>query len=112
MGEKFCSMYPFLEAVRGNWRNALFVACASCPAGGCMGHLVTADAEGRLMVMPAARFRELTGQPVEKEECAGIVECRAFMAAFSLYLEWHTVSDGACALLELDGLAAGKPCGP
>ncbi len=114
MIQKICSIYPFMEAVRGNWRNAFFLECASCPygrAGECAGYLVTADAEGKLILMPVNQFQEATGQKAEKTECAGIMERRAFIAAFSLYLDWHTVSDETCVLLQLTPMLSENPCG-
>ena len=33
MNQKPCQFYSFLQAVRGNWRNALFIRCSGslCP---------------------------------------------------------------------------------
>lgn len=110
MKQRTCNIYPFLEAVRGNWRNAVFLDCTSCPYGRteeCKGHLVTADAEGKLIVMPVFLFQRWTGQQVEKEECMGILEQEAFVRAFPLYLEWHTVSDETCLLLQLSAITYG-----
>jgi len=113
MKQDSCKIYHFLEAVKGNWRNAIFLECNSCPysrTDQCRGYLVTADAEGKLIIMPVSHFQEKTGQQVEKAECTGIMERRAFVTAFSLYLEWHTVTDETCALLQILHLIYGSAC--
>ncbi len=108
-----CTVYPFMEAVKGNWRNALFVECSFCPYGKtekCEGHMVTADAEGKLIVMAVSEFQSKTGQQVEKAECKGSIERRAFLAAFPLYLEWHTETVKTCAILQISVPDIGGPC--
>ena len=96
-----CKWYPFLQSVRGNWRNAIFIECAGCGRRACPGFLLTADAEGRLLLLPVAEFEEFSGQQVEQEECRGVLSRQAFEAAFSLYLEWHTPSARDCGLFQL-----------
>ena len=49
MNQKPCQFYSFLQAVRGNWRNALFIRCSGslCPIirqASCEGFLMAADA--------------------------------------------------------------------
>ena len=49
MNQKPCQFYSFLQAVRGNWRNALFIRCSGslCPMirqASCEGFLMAADA--------------------------------------------------------------------
>lgn len=99
-------LYPFLQAVRGNWRNALFLKCGrdGCPYGRvtlCEGFLMTATADGTPLLMPVRYFRMLTGESVEPEECQGILKCQAFEAVYSLYIEWHNTSSRECQLRQL-----------
>lgn len=101
MSQKHCKWYPFLQSVRGNWRNAIFIDCAGCPRHSCPGFLLTADAEGKLLLLPVDEFQQFSGQQVEKEECRGILSRQAFEAVFSLYLEWLTPSAQDCGLHQL-----------
>lgn len=99
-------LYPFLQAVRGNWRNALYLKCGRkvCPYGRvmlCEGFLMAAAADGAPILMPVRYFRLLTGEPVEPEECRGILTQQAFEAVYSLYIEWHTLSSRDCVLKQL-----------
>ena len=57
-----CKIYPFLRAVRGNWRNAIFVRCGcdSCMEGRpspCAGFLLAVDECGQIMLLSADRRR-------------------------------------------------------
>ena len=50
-----CKIYSFLRAVRGNWRNAIFVSCdcGDCMCGRatpCSGFLLAVDEIGRAHV--------------------------------------------------------------
>lgn len=106
MNQHLCSFYPFLRALEGNWRNALFIQCSSsaCPcevSQSCQGFLLAADAEGRPLLMPASELCRLTGESVESAECRGILERQAFESAYRQYIEWHTESARECALLQL-----------
>lgn len=101
MTHKHCKWYPFLQSVRGNWRNAIFIDCPGCPRRSCPGFLLTADSEGRLLLLSVDEFQQFSGQRVEKEECRGILSRQAFEAAFSLYLEWNTPSAQDCVLIQL-----------
>ena len=75
-----CKFYSFLRAVRGNWRNAIFVSCGcdACMYGRekpCSGFLLTVDECGQVMLLPAETVHELTGEEVEPAECSA--SCRA-----------------------------------
>ena len=42
--------------------------------------------------MPVERFQEAPGQSISLEECRSVLEIQAFESAYSLYIEWHTLS--------------------
>ena len=89
-----CKFYSFLRAVRGNWRNAIFVSCGcdACMYGRekpCSGFLLTVDERGQVMLLATETIRELTGEEVEPAECSAVLSRRSFDAAFSKYVEWH-----------------------
>ena len=97
-------LYLFLKAVRGNWHNALYLSCRHCTCTQhpqCEGFLMTADADGSLILMPVDAIRSLTGEDIEPEGCLGIMEKRIFETLYSLYIEWHVVSETDCQLMQL-----------
>ena len=85
-----CKIYSFLRAVRGNWRNAIFVSCdcGDCMCGRatpCSGFLLAVDECGQIMLLPAEDIQRLSGETVDSSECIAILSRRAFDAAFSKY---------------------------
>ena len=101
-----CPFYSFLRAVRGNWRNAIFVSCGcdACMYGRekpCSGFLLTVDERGQVMLLATETIRELTGEEVEPAECSAVLSRRSFDAAFSKYVEWHAPDPSACTLRQL-----------
>ena len=98
MNQKPCQFYSFLQAVRGNWRNALFIRCSGslCPMirqASCEGFLMAADAGCQPIFLSVQTVRKLSGEAVDPEECSAILECRSFRTAYTKFLEWHTSSD-------------------
>ena len=93
-----CKFYSFLRAVRGNWRNAIFVSCGcdACMYGRekpCSGFLLTVDECGQVMLLPAETVHELTGEEVEPTECSDVLSHK--------YIEWHAPNSSACTLRQL-----------
>lgn len=101
MNQLFCQFYPFMKAVRGNWRNAIFVHCTSpspnCPSD---GFLLAADADGKPLMISVKTMRHLTRESIEPVECCAILERRSIEIIFASYLEWHTTSDTLCPLCQ------------
>lgn len=64
---------------------------------------MTAGADGRPILIPANVMRSLTREDIEPEECLGIMERQKFETLYSLYIEWHTVSQTDCPTLQLCG---------
>lgn len=62
---------------------------------------MAANADGQPVLMSVKTFRTLTGESVETTECRGSLCKQAFEAAFSQYIEWHTISDEDCSLQQL-----------
>ena len=101
-----CKIYSFLRAVRGNWRNAIFVSCdcGNCMCGRttpCSGFLLAVDECGQVMLLSAEDIQRLSGETVDSSECIAILSRRAFDAAFSKYIEWHKPEPSASALRQL-----------
>ena len=81
MNQKPCQFYSFLQAVRGNWRNALFICCSGslCPMirqASCEGFLMATDAGCQPIFLSVQTVRKLSGEAVDPEECSAILECR------------------------------------
>ena len=65
-----CKIYSFLRAVRGNWRNAIFVSCdcGNCMCGRttpCSGFLLAVDECGQVMLLSAEDIQRLSGETVD-----------------------------------------------
>ena len=98
-----CRIIPFLTAVEGNWRNAIYIECGEqgcLHAAQCSAVLFAADADGAPLLVPTSVFRTCGGIEVDKHECMGCLEKDAFVAAYRSFFNWHMESDGACALRE------------
>ena len=72
MNQKPCQFYSFLQAVRGNWRNALFIRCSGslCPMirqASCEGFLMAADAGCQPIFLSVQTVRKLSGEAVDPE---------------------------------------------
>mgnify|MGYP006969022024 CR=1 FL=1 len=76
----------FLTACRGNWRNACFISCGVCKCHSpCSGYLMSADADGKPVLIPAAEYERLTSRS-------------AFEDIYALYLNWCLSDDESCCL--------------
>ena len=78
----------FLTACRGNWRNACFISCNECKCHSpCSGYLMSADADGKPVLIPAAEYERLTAQRIDPSECRGNLSRSAFEDIYALYLK-------------------------
>lgn len=113
MSEQMCIILKFLSLVEGNWRNAVYIdACdpSVCKEEGpCGGHLFTTDADGAPVLIPAALFRRLTGEPVDPAECGGRLSRPSFEQLYHRTLLWLTPSASHCGVR---ALAAAQPLPP
>lgn len=103
MKPEISQLYSLLTALQGNWRNAIYIQCASCPYAGqaCDGYLLAADADAVPILFPVPLFRELTGEVVDKEACIGILNRQAFESLYHKWLVWHTESGQQCSILQV-----------
>ena len=89
----------FLTACRGNWRNACFIFCGVCKCHSpCSGYLMSADAGGKPVLIPAAEYERLTAQRIDPSECRGNLSRSAFEDIYALYLNWCLSDDADCCL--------------
>lgn len=103
MTNNICPLYQFLNAAEGEWRNAVFVECGSCPYGikDCGEFLMAMDAQGHPCLFPVDRFRRITDQAVDKEECVTVLRRTEFESLYALWLKWQVVSSEECAIRQL-----------
>ena len=104
MKNQHCELYPFLQATAGNWRNAAYVRCQSCPYGRkpfCTGFLLTAGADGTPILLPAERFHQLTGEYPDLAECSATLSRSAFESIYGRWLKWQISDPAGCTLLQL-----------
>ena len=100
-----CTVYSFLSAAKGNWRNSIFIECNDCLYDKdmlyCLGFLLNSDAVGRPIVIPVDAIQKMTGMDVEKDECLTVISRPNFEKAYAKWLEWQIDSSKKCALLQL-----------
>ena len=101
--QKNCKVYAFLKAIRGNWRNAIYVSCEkeTCPYGhnpACTGFLLTTNEYGQPMVISETDFLRITGEPIDASECHGTLTREAFESMYAQYVYWNIDSSRDCPL--------------
>lgn len=79
-------LYILLSACAGNWHNAVFIAGSEKDGP---GYLLSADRDGRPIVMSVEQFRQLTGEAIDPAECCGRLTEDAFKALYAQYLLWR-----------------------
>ena len=95
-------LYVFSSLTRGNWRNALYIECKSCPFGkNCTGHLLTTDTEGVPVIYPVTKFQDETSERIDKYECIGVISRHSFESLYNRWLLWKISDKKQCTLLQL-----------
>lgn len=88
-------LYRFLQSCAGNWRNTVYIPADSS------GYLLSADRDGRPVVMAVDRFQELTGEQIDPAECCGRLTEDGFKALYGQYLLWFLPSGSGDPLAQL-----------
>ena len=83
MNAECLRLYLFLAACQGNWRNSVYLSTDG------PGYLLSADRDGRPIVMSREQFRQLTGEAIDPAECCGRLTEDAFKALYAQYLLWR-----------------------
>lgn len=96
-------LYQFLNLTCGSWRNAFYVDCIQCPYENChcTGHLLTTDAEGAPLLLSVPHFEKMTGDKVDKFECAAIITKEAFESLYYRWLSWNVTKPKECSILQI-----------
>ena len=79
-------LYLFLAACRGNWRSSIHITCQEPDNP---GYLLSADRDGKPMLMPITQFQQLTGEQIDPTECCGQLTGEAFRCLYAQYLLWQ-----------------------
>lgn len=72
-----------MAVCQGNWRNSGYLSTDG------PGYLLSADRDGRPIVMSVEQFRQLTGEAIDPTECCGRLTEDAFKALYAQYLLWR-----------------------
>lgn len=79
-------LYLFLTACSGNWRSSIYISCREKDDP---GYLLSADRDGEPIIMPVARFQQLTGELIDPTECCGLLTTEALRSLYAQYLLWR-----------------------
>ena len=104
MNSQITELYAFLRSCRGSWREAIYIECRCCPYGNpaCSGYLLTADRDGAPLLFSVSRFSQLTGDRVQKVECAAVFSRQVFEHLYSCWLAWKVDNPKQCSLQQLE----------
>ena len=100
------NLYELLFSCKGNWRNAIYVPCGSCPhpckvdRSGCLAAI---RQDGAPLLVGVREFEEETGERIDPGECVGTLSKDAFASLFSRYLIWEMSSSEQCPMEYLAG---------
>ena len=96
-------LHGFLNSVRSNWRNSVFIECAVCHFGRCdQEDFLYAPAEdGTPLFLPVSDADIIFGRMIDKSECLGTVSNERFKDLFSLYFKKYKGSGSSCPFLQV-----------
>ena len=94
MNAEYQRLYLFLAACQGNWRNSVYITNAP-------GYLLSADRDGRPIIIAVDQFQQLTGERIDPAECCGQLTGEGFKSLYAQYLLWRIPSANADPLLLL-----------
>lgn len=81
--------YSFLSACQGNWRNSVHISTDG------PGYLLSADRDGRPIIMAVEQFQQITGESIDPAECCAQLTEDAFKSLYAQYLLWAVPSSEA-----------------
>ena len=98
-----CSTCTFLKAARGDWRNAIYIACSGCAhkESPCAGFLMSVDRDAKPILVELSQFQQSTGEKVSQDECAAVLSRPAFETLYAQWLLWEIDNPLRCSLMQL-----------
>lgn len=95
-------LYRFLNLLHGNWRNAAYIECASCPyEQECGDHLLAIDFDGTPVIYPLNAFQQQTGERVEKADCIILLPRSVFTTLYQRWMLWNTLDPNQCSIRQM-----------
>lgn len=104
MKTKVCAVAAFLEAVRGDWRNAIYIECERClydKNEPCRGYLLAFNRDAIPLIIQAGSISQSIGTNIDADECIAKLSHRSFDTVYARWLVWATDSSRSCSLLSL-----------
>lgn len=97
------TIHSFLCSAQGNWRNSIYVDCSICKfnkESQCGNFLFVPAYNGSPILLPVSDAEILTGHPIDKSECLGVISNLKFHELFSLWFKLNIDSDEPCPFLQ------------
>ena len=96
-------LYLFLNDCEGNWRNAIFIFCKSCPYSDfiCPGYFLTVDSKGLPILYSIELIQKYSKEPIITDECIGQLSRQAFEALYNRWLLWQIDKPNQCSILQV-----------
>ncbi|MBQ7768768.1 MAG: hypothetical protein IJ403_07805 [Oscillospiraceae bacterium] len=69
---------------------------------------MTANSDGTPYILSVERYRNITKDSIDPDECCGHLSRQAVENSYALYLQWHLSSLQDCPLLVHSNAAAGS----
>ncbi len=83
----------FLRLTKGNWRNAIYIACDVCiyePHEGCTDYLCVTDEQGSPVLLPVSDCREIFSRSIDSGECVMRISHRKFLTLYAAWCEQNS----------------------
>lgn len=96
----------FLEATKGNYRNAIYIECHNCTfehTSKCQDFLFIPGHDCIPILLPVHDAGIFLGEPIDRSDCSGIMTNHVFTRLYQKWLELTTSSDEVCPLRHLLG---------
>ena len=85
------TLYEFLHATQGNWRNSIYVDCEICG-----DYLFVPNPDGLPIVILAADLARISLDSIDKAECLGSLCNAGFMTLYYRWFLWNKNTNLAC----------------
>lgn len=96
-------LYHFLKCVKGNWRNAIYIECHSCPYSSlmCSGYLLAFDINLMPVLYPIRKLQDMIDEKILKDECIGILDKKSFETLYYYWILWSTQNGKQCYIRKM-----------
>ena len=97
------TLYTFMEATEGNYRNAIYVECSNaCPyQDNCKDFLFIPGYDAKPILLPICDAECFFGFTVDKSDCCTIISSKAFMSLYARWIEQSLSNDGPCPIQKI-----------